>query len=75
MIIKKIIKYLLIYASFLTTFNFFLRNYNGDILRLVFAFVAFVGSFPISGSAACSLATSGSAPGSGVDSRAGIYWK
>ena len=66
---------MLIYASFLTTFKFFLRNYHGDILHLVFAFVAFVGSFPISGSAACSFATSGSAPGSGVGSCVGTYWK
>ena len=77
MIIKKIIKYLLIYifSSFLVSLKTFSRNFNEDILRLVFTFVAFaavVGSVATSGSIAGSFPISGSLFGSGVGSRVGI---
>ena len=56
--IKILSTYLLIYifSSFLILLKNYLRNFNEDILRLVFAFIAFFGSV------ACS----------GVDSRVGI---
>ena len=65
MVIKKIKGNLLIYffSSFLSAFKNFSRSFNVDILRLVFAFVAFVGSV-----VAGSFATSGC----GVGSRIGI---
>ena len=77
MIIKKIIKYLLIYifSSFLVSLKTFSRNFNEDILRLVFTFVAFaavVGSVATSGSIAGSFPISGSLFGSDVGSRVGI---
>ena len=60
MIIKKFIKYLLIYtfSSFLISLKKFSHNFNEEILHLVFALVAGSGSF----------ATSGSVAGSGVGS-------
>ena len=51
------------YFSFLISFKNFSRSFNVNILRLVFAFAAFVGSV-VSGSFATS--------GSGVGSRSGI---
>ena len=77
MIIKKIIKHLLIYifSSFLVSLKTFSRNFNEDILRLVFTFVAFaavVGSVATSGSIAGSFPISGSLFGSDVGSRVGI---
>ena len=49
--IKIFSKYLLFnfFSSFLLSFKNSLRNFNQDILRLVFAFVAFVGSVATSG--------------------------
>ena len=65
MVIKKFMGNLLIYffSSFLISFKNFSRSFNVDILRLVFAFVAFVASV-----VAGSFATSGC----GVGSRIGI---
>ena len=65
MVIKKFMENLLIYffSSFLISFKIFSRSFNVDILRLVFAFVAFVG-FVVAGSFATS--------GCGVGSRIGI---
>ena len=51
------------FSSFLISFKIFSRSFNVNILRLVFAFAAFVGSV-VSGSFATS--------GSGVGSRSGI---
>ena len=51
------------FSSFLTLFKNSSRNFNEDILRLIFAFLYFVGS----------VATSGSVAGSGISSRDGIF--
>ena len=70
MIIKKFIKYLLIYtfSSFLISLKKFSHNFNEEILHLVFALVAGSGSFATSGSVTGSFVTSGSVAGSGVGS-------
>ena len=74
MIIKKIIKYLLIIfsSSFLISFTNISRNFKEDILRLVFAIVAFVGSAATYGSIDGSFGTSGSVSGSGVGIETGF---
>ena len=61
MIIKNICSFIF-FCSFLISFKKILRNFNEDILRLVFAFHAFV-------------AIVGSVAGSGVGSRVGILSK
>ena len=51
-----------------------MRNFNEDILRLVFAFVTFVGSVATSGSVASSVADSGVGSSVGILSKF-FYWK
>ena len=53
------------FSSFLISFENSSRNFNGNILRLFFAFVAFLGS----------VATSGFVAGSGVGWRVGTLSK
>ena len=82
MIIKKFIKYLLIFIFnfflFSMSFKTFLHNFDKHTLRSVFAFdafVSFVGSVASSGSVASPVATSGSVASSGVGSPVGILSK